>query len=162
MYGVGYNFTPQFAYCTKNIVGSLPVGMDCMKNDEPYWHGSAYATSKEMWIAPVNRFMGTVAAYMETDVPANEELSVKIEKKESKKAVQEAVLVLSGKGKHYLDIRLFNATTDLISQEVSLTEGEELRLELNIQIQNIHKPYVMVCVADGNTDVMAEINGACY
>lgn len=162
MYGVGYNFTPQFAYCTKNIVGSLPVGMDCMKNDEPYWHGSAYATSKEMWIAPVNRFMGTVATYMETNVPVNEELSVKVEKKESKKAVQKVVLVLNGKGKHRLDIRLFNAITDFVSQEVSLTEGEELRLELNIQIQNIHKPYVIAFVADGNTDVIAEINGACY
>lgn len=162
MYGVGYNFTPQFAYCTKNIVGSLPVGMDCMKNDEPYWHGSAYATSKEMWIAPVNRFMGTVATYMETDVPENNSVSIRIEKEDSQDSVQKAVLVLKGKGTHRLDLRLFNATTDFTSQQVNLTEGEELRLELKLQLQDVNKPYVAVAVADGNTATMAEVNGACF
>lgn len=162
MYGVGYNFTPQFAYCTKNIVGSLPVGMDCMKNDEPYWHGSAYATSKEMWIAPVNRFMGTVAAYMEAEAPDNKTITMRIEKEASKESTQKAVLVLKGKGAHQLDIRLFNATTDFVSQQVSLTEGEELRLEMNLQIQDVNKPYVAVVVADGNTLTIAEVNGACF
>lgn len=162
MYGVGYNFTPQFAYCTKNIVGSLPVGMDSMKDDEPYWHGSAYATSKEMWIAPVNRFMGTVATYMETDVPQDASISFRIEKEVSKDSTQKAVLVLNGKGTHQLDIRLFNATADFASQQVNLTEGQELRLDVTLQIQDVNKPYVAVVVADGNTLTMAEVNGACY
>jgi hypothetical protein len=26
MYGAGYDFAPQFAYCLKDVVGSLPVG----------------------------------------------------------------------------------------------------------------------------------------
>lgn len=34
--GVGYDFAPQFAYCLKDIVGSLPVGMDCMSGDIPH------------------------------------------------------------------------------------------------------------------------------
>lgn len=162
MYGVGYNFTPQFAYCTKNIVGSLPVGMDCMKNDEPYWHGSAYATSKEMWIAPVNRFMGTVAAYMEKESGSDNELTVRVEKTDSKETVQKAVLVLKGKGEHQLELRLFNAETDFISKEVELKEGEELRLNLNLRVKDDQKPYVAVVVADGKQEVLAEINGACY
>ena len=37
MYGVGYDFAPQFAYCLKDVVGSLPVGMDCMSGDMPHW-----------------------------------------------------------------------------------------------------------------------------
>lgn len=162
MYGVGYNFTPQFAYCTKNIVGSLPVGMDCMKNDEPYWHGSAYATSKEMWIAPVNRFMGAVATYMEEDVSADGTVSMIIEKADSKDPVQKAVLVLKGTGEHQMDIRLFNATTDFVSQKVELNEGEEVRLDMNFTINDVNKPYVAVVTADGNTDAVAEVNGACF
>lgn len=162
MYGVGYNFTPLFAYCTKNIVGALPVGMDCMKNDEPYWHGSAYATSKEIWIAPVNRFMGAVAAYMETDTPANESIAMHIEKAASKETTQKAVLVLKGKGTHQLDIRLFNATSDFAAQQVELTEGEEVRMELNFQITDANKPFVAVVVADQNTATTTEVNGACF
>lgn len=163
MYGVGYNFTPQFAYCTKNVVGSLPVGMDCFKNDEPYWHGSAYATSKEMWIAPVNRFMGTVAAYMEADnVSDNETISMNIDKEPSTGTSQKATLVVRGEGTHQLDVRLFNATTDFTSRQVVLTKGKELRLEMNIQIQEVDKPYVAVVIADKNAGAMAEVNGACY
>lgn len=162
MYGVGYNFTPQFAYCTKNIVGALPVGMDCMKNDEPYWHGSAYATSKEMWIAPVNRFMGTVATYMETDLLQNGLISMKFEKEASEESEQNAVLVLKGKGTHNLAVRLFNATADWNAQKVTLTEGEELRVDLKFQIIDVNKPYVAVVVANENMKTVAEVNGACY
>lgn len=158
MYSVGYNFTPLFAYCTKNIVSALPVGMDCMKNDEPHWHGSAYATSKEIWIAPVNRFMGAVAAYMEADTPANESIAMHIEKTASKETAQKAVLVLKGKGTHQLDIRLFNATSDFAAQQEELTKGEEVRMELNFQITDANKPFVTVVVADQNTATTAEVN----
>lgn len=85
-----------------------------------------------------------------------------IEKEASKESAQKAVLVLKGKGSHQLDIRLFNVTTDFASQQVSLTEGEELRLEMNFQIQDVNKPYVAVMVADGNTSTIAEVNGACF
>ncbi len=162
MYGVGYNFTPQFAYCTKNIVGSLPVGMDCMKNDEPYWHGSAYATSKEMWIAPVNRFMGAVAAYTEAQPEADENIQMRIEKEPIAASSQKAVLVLSGKGKHRLELRLFNATSDFASCEVTLTEGEEQRMELTLKVADTNKPFVAAVIADGNLNTKVEITGAYY
>jgi hypothetical protein len=57
MYGEGYDYAPQFAYCLRDIVGAIPVGMDCMSNDEPYWSGSNYATYKEIWVVPVSRFL---------------------------------------------------------------------------------------------------------
>ena len=63
MYGVGYDFPTMFVYCTHNTVGALAVGIDSFQNDEPYWHPSAYATFKEIWIEPVNRFLGTLAAW---------------------------------------------------------------------------------------------------
>lgn len=61
MYGEGYDFAPQFAYCLEDVVGSLPVGIDCLQDDKPYWAGSNYATFKEIWVVPVSRFMGCVS-----------------------------------------------------------------------------------------------------
>ena len=63
MYGAGYDFAPQFAYCLKDVVGSLPVGMDCMSGDMPHWSATNTATSKEIWVEPVNRFLGAVSVY---------------------------------------------------------------------------------------------------
>jgi hypothetical protein len=64
MYGVGYNYAPGFVYCTRNVVGALPVGVDCFHNDEPFWNGTANATSHEVWVEPVSRFVGTLAAFL--------------------------------------------------------------------------------------------------
>ena len=63
MYGVGYNYAPDFAYCTHNIVGALPVGVDCFHDDEPFWNGTANACSHEIWVEPVSRFVGTLAVF---------------------------------------------------------------------------------------------------
>jgi hypothetical protein len=65
MYGVGYNYAPDFAYCTRNIVGALPVGVDCFHDDAPFWNGTAHATAHEIWVEPVSRFVGTLAAFLE-------------------------------------------------------------------------------------------------
>ena len=64
MYGVGYNFAPNFVYCTHNIAGALPVGIDSFHNDEPFWTGTAHATAHEIWIEPVSRFVGTLSLYL--------------------------------------------------------------------------------------------------
>ncbi len=61
MYGEGYDYMPQFAYCLRDVVGSLPVGIDCMDNDEPYWSGCNIATYKEIWVVPVSRFLWNAA-----------------------------------------------------------------------------------------------------
>ncbi len=57
MYGEGYDYPPLYAYNPDDIVGSLPVGMDCVRNDEPFWSASNHATFKEIWIVPVSRFL---------------------------------------------------------------------------------------------------------
>ncbi len=57
MYGEGYDYPPLYAYNPGDIVGSLPVGMDCVRNDEPFWSASNHSTFKEIWIVPVSRFL---------------------------------------------------------------------------------------------------------
>ena len=64
MYGVGYNFAPNFVYCTRHIAGAIPVGVDSFHDDSPFWNGTAHATAHEIWIEPVSRFLGTLAVYL--------------------------------------------------------------------------------------------------
>ncbi len=61
MYGAGYDYQPLFAYCTRNLVGALPVGMDS-RNDTPYWPAENRATFKEMWVVPVSRMLFSLAS----------------------------------------------------------------------------------------------------
>lgn len=164
MYGVGYNFTPQFAYCTKNVVGSLAVGMDCMQDDKPHWNGSAYATCKEMWIAPVNRFMGTVATYSEELIKTNQKSDIytTFEKRAMHGSTQEAVITLTGEGRHTLDLRLQNAISNFQTQEIVLNSGQKKQIKINLTIVDHTKPYVAVAIIDGDTSNVKDISGACY
>ncbi len=64
MYGVGYNYAPLFVYTTRHLSGAIPVGIDCLHGDQPFWDGSAHATSHEIWIEPESRFLGTLSVYL--------------------------------------------------------------------------------------------------
>lgn len=166
MYGVGYNFAPQFAYCTRNVVGSLAVGMDCMHNDEPYWSASNYATSKEMWIAPVNRFVGTVAAYTENKVHSKSQttgdIQIEIEKTASGSHVPKAVLTLKGTGTHRIDILPYNATTNITQKSVTLTKGNVEKMELDLTVTDRSKPYVVVIDINNDPTLRKEITGSYF
>ena len=65
MNGVGYNNAPLFVYCTRHTAGALPVGIDCLHDDQPFWNGTASATSHEIWVEPVSRFVGALSVYLE-------------------------------------------------------------------------------------------------
>jgi hypothetical protein len=67
IYGEGYDFQPHFAYCLRDLVGALPVGMDSRANDEPWWPAQNNATYKEIWVVPMSRFLWSLAY---TAVPA--------------------------------------------------------------------------------------------
>jgi hypothetical protein len=62
MYGEGYDFQPHFAYCLRDLVGALPVGMDSLHNDSPYWPAVNNATYKEIWVVPVSRLLWSLAS----------------------------------------------------------------------------------------------------
>lgn len=63
MYGEGYDYAPLYGPNPGDIVGALPVGMDCMHNDEPYWDDCNIWTYKEIWVLPVNRFLLNMAYF---------------------------------------------------------------------------------------------------
>ena len=149
MYGVGYDYAPLYAYCTKNIVGALPVGMDCMTGDDPYWSSSNYATYKELWIEPVNRFMGGMAAYLrmnqlKPDVINN--IQINVEKRYSGVDGYRTVLTMKGVGCHKIEVKAFNAKVGFNSQSVDFRETE--LLELNFSLIDNNKPYVLLIIVD--------------
>lgn len=61
MYGEGYDFHNFISISLGNIVGSVPVGMDCLSNDEPYWPTSNNQTRKSPWCVPAGRFLWNMA-----------------------------------------------------------------------------------------------------
>ena len=68
IYGEGYDFSSQYAPSDGDMVGALPVGMDCLYGDEPLWYDSNYPTYKEVWVVPASRFLWN-AAYI--GIPAH-------------------------------------------------------------------------------------------
>lgn len=160
----GLQFYSSICILYKNVVGSLAVGMDCMRDDKPHWNGSAYATCKEMWIAPVNRFMGTVATYSEELIKTKQENDIHIafEKGAMNGFTQEAVITLTGEGCHTLDLRLQNAVSDFQTQETVLDSGQKKQIKINLTIVDHTKPYVAVAIIDGDTSNVKDISGACY
>lgn len=58
MFGEGYNFSPQYAAFTGDVVGGLPVGMlTNAERDVPYWKTSVLHNYKEIWGQPGFHFL---------------------------------------------------------------------------------------------------------
>ena len=56
MFGEGYDFSPQYAAFTGDIVGGLPVGILTRDDlDIPYWKTSVLHNYKELWGQPAFR-----------------------------------------------------------------------------------------------------------
>jgi hypothetical protein len=166
MYGVGYNFAPHFAYCLKDVVGSLPVGMDCMSGDKPFWSGTNTATYKEIWVEPVSRFLGAASVYAFYN-------SVMPDSRKKQKTVQmeaettpagdnsvNVVLTINGKGSHNVEIKTFNCSTNEGIMKVTLSTGKPGKINLKLGIIDDKKPYVAVAVVDNDPDTRTEIAGA--
>ena len=156
MYGVGYDFSPLFTFCTHNVVGALPVGVDSFRDDQPFWCPTANATCKEIWVSPVSRFLGTLANYLDNP---SEAPSVKaVMKLDGNKAVAE----LSGSGKHSLELRLFNASSDFQSQEVNLSSGQPASVSFDLAVEDDSMPFVAALVIDGDTQNAVMLTGASF
>ena len=166
MYGVGYDFAPQFAYCLKDVVGSLPVGMDCMSKDEPDWSASNDATHKEIWVEPVNRFMGAMSIYNSVgpdfynENGLTKEVKIKAEKLSPGGNSPKINLVLTGSGKHELEILSFNAKAGGIPETVELEGNKPVTLPVEITIPDKDIPWVVVVRIDHDPDQRIEITGS--
>lgn len=169
MYGEGYDYAPLFAYCLKNVVGALPVGMDSMRNDEPYWSGTNYATYKEIWTAPTERFLWLMAYYPLPDVAevaqasADAKAAVRLEARmqaaDEANASVTVEVTAKGAGAHDIAYRAFNAEVVEPAQHIDLTDGRPATVRANVRIKDPTKPWVVVVVADGDRRTQQEVFG---
>jgi len=166
MYGIGYDFPPHFAYCLKDIVGSLPVGMDCMSGDEPFWSATNTATYKEIWMEPVSRFLGAVSIYASQDQSLSEgekpgkRIKMHAETIHSDNGDVVVTITLTGTGRHEVDIKTFNAKADSDKHQIDLSGGEPGKIELNLNVADKNKPYIAVICVDKDPDLRKEIVGS--
>jgi len=165
MYGVGYDFAPHFAYCLKDIVGSLPVGMDCLSGDQPYWSASNDATHKEIWVEPVNRFLGALSIYYAADNPLTADIKTAGDlqvKTVTRRSGDELNIRISatGRGKHEIGMKVFNAASSVENQVIDLSGNGSAEIQYTLKIQDLGKPYVAVITVDKDPAFNHEIVGA--
>jgi hypothetical protein len=166
MYGVGYDFAPQFTYCLKNIVGSLPVGMDCMSNDMPHWCATNTATSKEIWVEPVNRFLGAVSVYGNYNQSSaqgaenTKKVLIKTETSQPEKGIVTINITFSGTGKHDIDIKSFNSSVKIDNRQIDLSVNSPAIIKVMLQVTDKEKPYVAVITLDQDPGSRKEIVGS--
>ena len=166
MYGEGYDFKPHFAYCLKDIVGSLPVGMDCMSGDMPHWCATNTATSKEIWVEPVNRFLGAVSILASDGImpsPGKSEAKGTEIRTETSRTEDGAVninVTITGSGRHSIEVRTFNATANTRSQQFELAGNNKAETTLKLKVTDKNKPYVAVITLDGDPESRKEIVGS--
>jgi hypothetical protein len=163
MYGSGYDFAPQFAYCLKDIVGSLPVGMDSRKEDAPFWPATVSATFKEIWMEPVNRFMGAVSVYASRDQTAIStagNLKMSVLSTQEKSGVVSVTITIVGTGKHQIGVNTFNGIADSGLRQVVLSAGKPQKILIQLTVTDKNKPYVATISVDKNPTLRKEIVGS--
>ena len=162
MYGVGYGFAPHFAYCLKDIVGALPVGMDCMSGDMPHWCATNTATSKEIWVEPVNRFLGAAAIYAGSGAISSEvkDAGFKTETSRSEDGSVSIKVSITGSGRHRVDVKTFNATSNTESQLFELSGNSTAESIFKLKVADRSKPYIAVITLDNDPGSRKEIIGS--
>lgn len=166
MYGSGYDFAPQFAYCLKDIVGSLPVGMDCMSGDKPFWSGTNTATYKEIWIEPVSRFLGTASIYVFYDgeglngIRKRPGLKIDTKTKVIPTGEVNVEITVSGKGNHELSFRTFNSKADPDILKIRLSGNKPVTVNVRLTVADPNKPFVAVIYPDKDPDLRKEVIGS--
>jgi hypothetical protein len=161
MYGEGYDFQPLFAYCMRDLVGALPVGMDCMSGDQPHWCSSSEATFKEVWVEPVNRFLGTLSVFLQQPQRAD---GVRIVNVNTEPDPEARTLRLSadvvGGGSHRIGVRSSNAKPRVTEIQVEVSGGEAKAIECDFSIEDPLQPWVIVLTVDDDPRTRTDVTGA--
>jgi hypothetical protein len=163
MYGEGNDFAPHFAYCLKDLVGALPVGMDCMSGDDPQWSATNTATYKEIWVEPVNRFMGALAVYLsDPDIVSVKvrESPVNISFERTNADSDEVVCMINTKNDMDLSFMMYNLENPDKDNRISLNQNNSRTAKIELKILDPHKPYIALVSDVNDMDQRWEAVGA--
>jgi hypothetical protein len=150
----------------KDLVGALPVGMDCHSGDDPHWSATNGATYKEIWVEPVNRFLGALSIYLsETELSAGKQkfkknIQIQTEATTAGSDSAKVKVKITGEGNHSLNFIGFNIQSELDGKQVSLTKGKTVELNLEVQVTDPNMPYIIVLKDDDDPDLRWEVVGS--
>jgi len=132
MYGEGYDFRPQYAAMSGDLVGALPCGFKfCDNNDIPYWPASNCFHYTEMFIQPVYRWfsiMCDIAGQAIVDGLADK--TVKFENIKTKKITQVVPDSRSGTFRVKLPAGVYKVFADRQQRTITLLPAQNFRLDL--------------------------------
>ena len=140
--------------------------MDCMNGDMPHWSATNTATSKEIWVEPVNRFLGAVSIYASENNKGlkrrekGKDVQIISKATSSDKGIITVLITLTGSGKHMLDIKTFNASTETVIKNIDLSDNITKEIKLELKVIDINKPYIALITVDKNPELRKEIAGS--
>lgn len=169
MYGLGYDFPPIYTPSSGDIVGGLPVGIQTRgDNDIPYWPVQNTWTYKEIWIHPVNQWMGLMRemVYLPDRFTAEKNrehpFNMIVTEKTTPKGEISLTAVIKGSGSHNFDLRTSNISVKGSTKKVTLESGREVVLKWQARTIDHDEPWVAVIVADNDISKRWEITGTAW
>jgi hypothetical protein len=132
----------------------------------PHWSATNTATSKEIWVEPVNRFLGALSVYTSDFLLLNgtgqqkKKVSINTETKQSDNGEISVSITVKGSGKHNLEIKAYNAVASVNKKEINLGGNKSEEIELDLKVSDKTRPYVAVISTDSDPDLQKEIVGS--
>ncbi len=169
MYGEGYDFPPLYTPSSGDIVGGLPVGIQTKGDaDIPYWPVQNNWTYKEIWIHPVNQWLGlmrdlTGAFQKPVEAEATvKDLTVDLTETTSPNGTVTITATIQGTGNHTLNLRSSNLNIKSSERKISLTAGKKATVKWQGKTLNASEPWVALVVPDNDLTERSEVRGCSW
>lgn len=172
MFGVGYDYPPQYAAMFGDQVGATAVGIQTRhERDVPYWPTENCHNWKETWVHPAVRWLQMMpflyeesadAAGVERVEPAGDQSFVQIKKRSEATAESgEVTVVLSaeGRGAHRLEFQAENLELETRGVGLELGSAAE-ELVVKGRLTRRDRPWLLVVIADGDKERLVESSGS--
>jgi hypothetical protein len=161
MYGEGHDYAPQYTACSGDMVGSLPVGIQSLReHDLPYWPVANCYNYKEVWVHPASRWLAIQRDLLALDRSGVNEPPCRFSL--TSRTDQGHVIITmaaEGQGKARFVLRADNLATDQAEQETELIHGKLQKLEWSARIVDPKQPWVAVIMSHGRPAAGREIVG---
>jgi hypothetical protein len=117
-------------------------------------------------VEPVSRFLGAVSLFANYTDPSSDvkackgKVQISTETNRAENGGIELKITVSGKGKHKIAIKTFNAVADQTEHETVLSPNKPVVLKVRLTDMDTEKPYVAVIMADNNPGICSEVVGS--
>jgi hypothetical protein len=169
MYGLGYDFPPIYTPSSGDIVGGLPVGIQTRgDSDIPYWPVQNTWTYKEIWIHPVNQWIGLMREIVSLpekfagNQKKEDSYSIEVSEKTSSKGEVTVTATLRGTGSHTFNLSTSNLSVKGSGKNVTLEDGKNVVLKWKGNTINNDEPWVALIIKDNDMNKRTEVKGRAW